>query len=260
MAGRGGYGGRGRGMGSMGIGFPGANQYAGPQQNPYVSIAMLDEDIPLQTLFTLLEVWGNVVYLKRNFQKPLVVTAKFGSNEDASAAAANLKRTPIGDRDCEISGRIFGHFENRPGFQEPTDDGDPTDTECKQFHFANSRHRMSGNRSRLPPSDILKVTNVNLEVNDEGCSAVKSSFEALGLTPVKTECAPDGNGFHVQFGSVRDAVRGLTAGQGRLCGEERSNIVFAPREKAALAPAAVAASPVAAPLPTEDAAPPPTDA
>ena len=230
----------GRGVGPRGRGgfdpsFAGQQQAGYDQVNPFVSIAMLAEDIPLLSLFTLLEVWGNIVYIKRNFNKPEVITARFSDYSDAVNCAQNLKRVPIGDGDCEISGKIFGHFNEKSGFTEPNDEGDPSNAECKSFNFSSWKHRMGAHRIRSGISDTLKLFNVPAEI---GAMAVQSSFQSLGVMP--QEVTYDENAYIVTFADNRSAVKALIRGHNQVCGEQKSVMVFCPSTKPQELPATAA--------------------
>jgi hypothetical protein len=186
--------------------------------NPFLSVAMLDKDVPLQPLFDLCEVYGQVAYIRRNFKKPEILTVKYQSAQEAQLAAMCIKHVPFFG--STISGRNFSSFEERA--PEPTADGDPNDPSILGFNFANARHRPQETRGRFPPSEILRIEGFRTPITAE---SIHSFFESIGVPPV-TVTADDNDSFTVTFTDVASGVKALCFGQGKVCGDENSCVTF----------------------------------
>ena len=215
--------------------------YHGGPQVPIVSLGLVPELVSLQSLFNLLEVWGTVIYIKRNYHKPKVVTVKFVSLSDAENCVNNVKKVHIDDGDEHVSARLFGHFKDAT-FQEPTDEGDPNDAAtCQGYNFSSAKHRSSAQRCRNPPSEILKLLGAGEGHEPE---AIAARFDSLGLpVPISvtahSELAPSTNNtadggadnapqtissYLLTFTQTKEAIKALMGGTDKVGGA----LVFAP--------------------------------
>lgn len=214
-------------------------QHGGPKV-PIVSLGLVPETVSLQSLFNLLEVWGTVIFIKRNYNKPKVVTVKFVSLSDAENCVHNMKKVHIDDGDEHVSARLFGHF-NDATFQEPADEGDPNDaTTCLGYNFSSATHRSSAQRCRNAPSEILKLINVGPETTPE---SITGQFLHLDL-PVPTAVTPqieataDGenaetpatSSYLLNFPGSVEAIKAVMEATGKISGQ----LIFAPSAQPAV--------------------------
>eukprot|EP00331_Platyophrya_macrostoma_P020534 CAMPEP_0176463498 /NCGR_PEP_ID=MMETSP0127-20121128/35921_1 /TAXON_ID=938130 /ORGANISM="Platyophrya macrostoma, Strain WH" /LENGTH=551 /DNA_ID=CAMNT_0017855663 /DNA_START=36 /DNA_END=1691 /DNA_ORIENTATION=+ len=201
----------------------------------YISVAFYDPELPLQPLFTLLEAFGSVVSIRRNHNRPEIVTVKMATPQDADACCKYLRQVPIGSK--TVSAKHFGQYQER---HPCTDDSDPTVAATTQFDFTASRHRSPAQRSKTSPSKLLKVTHVS-HVSEADLMAY---FAQVNVFPENIK--KEGDVFFVRVDTLESSVKLLIECQSRVCGEERSNVIFVedPLAETAAADAAAAAAPI----------------
>jgi hypothetical protein len=215
----GGFGGRGGLTGRGGIrGGRGGNMPTGG--TAYLSLAMVPPEAPLSEIFTLCEVYGKVMHIRRNFTKPKIVTVRYYAMNQAAIAALCIKATPF--HGTEIYGRVYDRWEDRAA--EPTEEGDPSDPSVRSYHFGSAKHRGPNGWSRAPPSEVLIVRGFG----DASKTAedVHQGFADLGFTPNGVEVSNDGDAYLALFDSTEVGVKALIACHGKLCGDEDSIIIF----------------------------------
>jgi hypothetical protein len=175
MAGRGGRGAaRGRGVGRGGADFsPFGTREQMPNHNSTSVIIVCGVPLgtSLQTLFVLLELYGNVNGLKRLAKSPEQVVAKFQHDQDARTAAYFLSNCPYyGSR---LAVRTFMGYDDRTPFHGEPDD-DPSDDSVHTYDFTHAHHRSrhgaaqhQNNTKKLKPSQYLFVANLTEEISDD---------------------------------------------------------------------------------------------
>jgi hypothetical protein len=204
----------------------------------YISVAFFSPTVPLQSLFTLLEAFGGVVSIRRNHNRPEIVTVKMATPHDADACCKYMRQVPLAG--LTLSAKHFGQYQER---NPCTDDADPTVATTTQFDFTASRHRSPAQRSKASPSKLLKITMSQATEAD-----LMTYFTQLNLFPENIR--KEGDAFLVRMDSIEAAVKLLIECHGRVCNEERSNVLFVedPNATAEAATAPVAESQVNAPV------------
>ncbi|EPY20313.1 hypothetical protein AGDE_14742 [Angomonas deanei] len=202
-------------MNPMQSGMP-MNHVPGP--TVYLSVTVVPESEPLQTIFVLMEVFGGVVTIRRTQRNKEILTVKCADIEDAENIARHLRRVPYAGG--TVSGKPFPTYVDR---HPCTDEGDPNDPATEQYNFTASRHRRPGQRSKCGASRYLKVT---------GCSSftvedIQNYLTSKNFTPESITKDEEGD-FLVVLPSIEAAVNVIITCQANICGEERSSVLFVP--------------------------------
>ncbi|KAH9578679.1 hypothetical protein LSM04_002151 [Trypanosoma melophagium] len=240
--GRGGAGGHRGASGGMGFdpmvmgyphmgyqGMPGMMPMAGGMMNAYMSqkplpnsptvflsVTVVPETEPLQSIFILLEAFGGVVTIRRNHNKKEILTVKMASIPEADSVVQYMRKVPFAGG--TVSAKRFPTYNERTPC---TDDGDPRDPATAQYDFTTARHRSPGQRSKCHPSNVLKVT---------GCAGyseadVMTYFTSENFFPDRI-IKDDEGAFTLQMADTDTAVALLVKCHNNVCGEERSNVLF----------------------------------
>lgn len=181
----------------------------------YISVAFYDPELPLVPLFTLLEAYGGVVSIRRNHNRPEIVTVKMATPQDADACCKYLRQAPIGSK--TVSAKHFGQYQER---HPCTDELDVNLASTTQFDFTASRHRSPAHRSKTSPSKLLKVTNVPNATEAD----LMAYFSQVNIYPENIK--KEGDVFIVRMDTLEAAVKLLVQCQSQVCGEEKSNVIF----------------------------------
>lgn len=283
MDGRGGRG-RGRGgvpgaMGAPGapgaMGAPGFTPYENAQgyQDPVVIVSGVPEDQPLKNLWTLMEVYGNVRTLRRQYSARTSVIATMYSHNDLRAMLQNINNCPFFGSTLTI--KSFAGFNVKGGHQTEWNVGLATDPNTLAYDFSTSHHRGRPSDKAAPvrkgrPAKYLFVTNLSDKITDDMCKAL---FTSKGFTLLDFERKSDTIAI-IDFESVDIAIRALCEVHATLMEERHIKVSFslwpphsvppgvnaekADGEDDTAQPAADAAA--AAPAAPADAAPPAAEA
>ena len=220
--------GMGMGMGMMRGGMfnpllAGAPLMQGQQQQQafgptvYASVAIVPESASLFALFTILEVFGGVVFIRRNQNKREITTVKMASTQDTETISKYLRQTPFFG--VTVSAKPFPSYNER---NPATSEGDPRDASVVQYDFTNMRHRNSSQRCRCSASNLLKLTGVANHTE----SSVMSFFNERNFYPERLVKDEAEGYFTVQMDTTENAVKLILECQWAVCGEEKSNLVF----------------------------------
>ncbi|RNC49076.1 hypothetical protein TcCL_NonESM00906 [Trypanosoma cruzi] len=182
----------------------------------FLSVTVVPETEPLQTIFTLLETFGGVVTIRRNHNKKDILTVKMASIPEADNVVQHVRKVPFAGG--TVSAKRFPTYNERTPC---TDDGDPLDSATSQYDFTTARHRSPGQRSKCNPSNVLKVT---------GCAGyseadVMTYFTSENFFPDRIIKDEEG-AFTVYMADTATAVTLLVKCHNSVCGEERSNVLF----------------------------------
>lgn len=191
------------------------------QDNPFISVAHLDENIPLQYLFVLCELYGHVCYIRRNFSKPQILTVKFKSFQEAQTAATYIKELPV----CgsNVNARTFGHFTERSGV--PPGEGDPNDPACRAYNFDSPgvKHRAQNARCRCSPNEKVRIYGLKEVTSDD----VHKYYESIGCPPISTVCDDETRGIYIlEYEDIANAIKSLILSHGHVCGNESATVSF----------------------------------
>ncbi|RNF01909.1 polypyrimidine binding protein [Trypanosoma rangeli] len=198
---RGGMGGRGRGRGGgMGrYGLPYAVNghmahppyaaagapYAQPPTDAVVIVSNMPETVALHDLWVLLEVYGNVNSLKRQFSSKSTVVAHFQNVYDARLAVQYLQGCPF--HGATLSLKHFAGYVERGGRTE-WNSGPATDPATHAVLFSSGYHHRTkptaafNPTGRVRPGKNLFISNLTEAITDEDIKEVftKAGFELDG--------------------------------------------------------------------------------
>lgn len=203
--GRGGFG-RGRGMGGpQGYGMVASGGYStydafqmmapptmeggyaeGPAVDGTVIINNVSESVPLYDLWVLLEVYGNVNSMKRQFKEKTNVVAQFQNARDAKAAVMYLQGCPFRDGRF-LSLKLFAGYVERGGRVE-WNAGQATDPATQAVLFTSGYHHRTKPSApynplgQIRPDKNIFVSNLIESITDE---QVKALFQAAGFQVVQ---------------------------------------------------------------------------
>nr|CCC54007.1 conserved hypothetical protein [Trypanosoma vivax Y486] len=194
----------------------------------FLSVTVVPETEPLQSIFILLEAFGGVVTIRRNHNKKDILTVKMASIPEADNVVQFVRKIPFAGG--TVSAKRFPTYNERTPC---TDDGNPLDAATVQYDFTTARHRSPGQRSRCHPSSVLKVTGCS------GCSEadVMTYFTSENFYPDRI-IKDDEGAFTVHMADAETAVALLIKCHNNVCGEERSNVLFIEGPKETPAPSA----------------------
>ncbi|CUI14355.1 RNA-binding protein, putative [Bodo saltans] len=207
------------------------NDGGGIGSTVYLSCAFVPLEVSLQSVFHILESYGTVVSIRRNQNNPEIVTVKMSSTQDADQCVQFVRNMPVSSGKTMSAKRFPKYLERHPC----SEDGDPSNPATTQYDFTTSRHRSQNHRSKTGVSRKLKVT-----------LCPHSEAEVMEFLVAKDLFAEsvqrDGDVILLTMNSTENALSVLTQCQGKLCGEERSNIIFV-EDDSPLPPAEPAAAP-----------------
>lgn len=273
--GRGGFGmpmdGRGRGMGmgmgrGRGMGDPSAftpyDNVAG-YQDPVVIVQGVPEDCALKNIWTLLECYGNVRSVRRQFNTRTSVIATLYSHNDLRTMLYSVNNCPFYGSTLTI--KSFAGFNAKGGHQTEWNSGLPTDPATLAYDFSTSHHRSRpsdkqvGTVRKGRPSKFLFITSLSDKITDD---MVKNLFTSKGYTVLDFERKSDTIAI-IDLESIDVAVRALCDTHATQFDERYIKVSFslwAPHSVAPV-PAAAAEGDDAAPAATAgNSAPAPTEA
>lgn len=190
------------------------NAAAGNAPTVYLSIAFLSTETPLQALFVLLEAYGGVVSIRRNQNKPEIITVKMATTQDADHVVQYVRNVPLGPK--TINAKRFAQYQEK---YPCSDEQNPFDAATLNYDFTTSRHRSPLHRSKASPSRVLKIT-LCPHTEEE----LMAFFTECGMFP--ENITKEGDHFLVRMDTVENAVRLLVDCQNRVCNEEKSNVIF----------------------------------
>lgn len=146
-----------------------------------VIVSGVPENVPLQPLWVLLETFGNVLTLKRQFSSKTNVIAKFQNASDSRTVMPIIQQTPFFGG--TISAKHFAGYVDRAAFRTEWNLGPPTDAATAAYNFASEHHRTKPSATFSPglrprPDCNLFVTNLSESVSDD---EVKELFTSRGF-------------------------------------------------------------------------------
>jgi hypothetical protein len=224
-----------------------------------ILVSGVGQTVALMKLFTLLEVYGNVLGLRRMTKTPETVLAKFERAEDAQVALSLLQGAPFFGHDLALK-RFDGYSDRGSGFTTTPAGGSPDDAATTCFDFTGTRHRgkpfMPAGQSsafgrKFRPGKNLFVANLTEAIADGELNALFQDkgfvvSDYLRKTPMYSILA---------FESTADAIAALVAVHGTQFKERYLRVTFSNMDPAAAAalPAggAAAADGEAAPAPKD---------
>ncbi|KAH9578732.1 RNA recognition motif domain [Trypanosoma melophagium] len=201
---RGGMGGRGRGRGAAmgrysnpyapagaGAAGPaahasyGAGSYGVPTTDAVVIVSNVPETVALHDLWVLLEVYGNVNSLKRQFSSKTTVVAHFQNVHDARLAVQHLQGCPF--HGATLSLKHFAGYVERGGRTE-WNSGPATDPATHAVLFSSGYHHRTkptaafNPTGRVRPGKNLFISNLTEAITDDDIKEVfsKAGFELEG--------------------------------------------------------------------------------
>lgn len=230
MDARGGMGMRGRGMGGMGgpmMGRGGAAPYENPMQyqDPVVIVTNVPEDCPLKNLWTLMEVYGNVRTLRRQYSARTSVIAAMYSHNDLRAMLSNINGCPFYGSTLGI--KSFAGFNVKGSHHTEWNAGLATDPNTLAYDFSSSHHRgrpsdKLTNVRKGRPAKHLFVTNLSDKISDDVC---KSLFTSKGYTLLDYERKSDTIAI-IDLESIEVAVKALCDTHATLIEERHVKVSF----------------------------------
>ena len=179
--------GRGRGRGSGMRGAPGAvmipSDYGGELPTT-VLFSGIPTTCPLQNLFALCEVYGNVISIKRQYNNPDNCVVRFQNGIDAKSAAHFLQG-PVPFFGGEFTCKQFGGYVEKR-FVTNTPESNPQDPDCREYDFTHMHHRTSPNQlmntsRKFVPSPHVFITNLTDRISDE---MLRAALVERGPEPV----------------------------------------------------------------------------
>ncbi|EKG04725.1 hypothetical protein TCSYLVIO_004216 [Trypanosoma cruzi] len=194
---RGGMGGRGRGRGGL-MGRYGptyaangpmahppyaasSTPYAQPPNDAVVIVSNMPETVPLHDLWVLLEVYGNVNSLKRQFSSKSNVVAHFQNVYDARLAVQYLQGCPF--HGATLLLKHFAGYVERGGRTE-WNSGPATDPATHAVLFSSGYHHRTkptaafNPTGRVRPGKNLFISNLTEAITDED---IKEEFTKAGF-------------------------------------------------------------------------------
>eukprot|EP00796_Vickermania_ingenoplastis_P013330 gene13330-9163_t len=234
--------GRGRGRGAMGVPPPGPGGYP-PYQDPYkqaygstdpsrpavdttVIVSNVAESVPLYDLWVLLEVYGNVTSLKRQYKDKTNVVAQFQNSLDAKSAVTYLQGCPFREGRT-LSLKLFSGYVERGGRVE-WNAGPATDPSTQAvlftigFHHRTKPSATFNRLGRIRPDKNIFVSNLIESITDE---EVKTLFEAAN-TWIVDFYRKNASVAIVSFREVAEAVDALIAVHAKKVQDRYLRITF----------------------------------
>lgn len=169
-----------QGEDAMGYQYP-PQPYQHHQTNETaVMISNVALSVPLYDLWVLLEVYGNVNSLKRQYKDKTNVVAQFQNGMDAKTAVVYLNNCPFRGN-LSLSLKLFAGYVERGG-KEEWNSGPATDPNSHAVLFSGYHHRtkpsaMFNRLGRIRPDKIIFVSNLIESITDDELKAV---FQASG--------------------------------------------------------------------------------
>ena len=226
------------GRGGAPPGSPGYQPYdAAPTGDaPVVIVSNVPEDSCLQSLWVLLEVYGNVISLKRQFNNKTNIIATFQHLQDAKSAYFFMEGCPYFGQNLHLK-----HF---AGYVERTradwsQQGLPTDPATLAYSFADSHHRTRPNAAfnadrKYKPDRHLFIGNLNEAITDD---TIREIFTNKGVA-IHDYFRKAGNIAILSVESPAKAVEGLVALHGTQIGDRYIKITFSGFPPGSLPPGA----------------------
>ncbi|KAG8347439.1 putative RNA-binding protein [Trypanosoma vivax] len=214
--GRGRIGPIGRGVHSFGPGLPGAHPpYAaaacnGPPPEAVVIVSGVPDTVALHDLWVLLEVYGNVNSLKRQFSSKTNVIAHFQNVHDARLAVQHLQGCPF--HGSSLSLKHFAGYIERGGKTE-WNTGPATDPSTHAVLFSSGYHHRTkptaafNPMGRVRPSKNLFISNLTTAITDD---EIKEIFTNAGFE-LEAFYRKNSNVVIVSLSDVENAVHALIA-------------------------------------------------
>lgn len=197
----------------------------GGNDSAVVIVSGVPESVPLQSLWVLLEVYGNVQSLKRQFSHKTNVVAQFQNLHDARGVLVHLQHCPFFGSTLQL--KHFAGYVDRSGSKTEWNSGPATDPGTLAFLFHGSHHRTKPSapfnpKQKCRPDKYLFVSNLSEEIPD---TEVAELFRAKGFTVLdmyrKTPVAAI-----VSLGSVEEAVEALIAVHATLMNGRYLSVAF----------------------------------
>ena len=219
--------GRGRGMGAV-PGAPGGftpYENAAGYQDPVVIVTGVPEEVCLKNLWTLMECYGNVRTLRRQFSARTSVIATLYSHNDLRTMLMSVNGCPFYGSTLGI--KSFAGFNVKGGHQTEWNAGAPTDPATLAYDFSTSHHRgrpsdKANNVRKGRPSKALFVTNLSDKITDD---MVRTLFTSKGYTLLDFERKSD-TIVIVDLESIDTAVRALCDTHATVIEERHVKVSF----------------------------------
>lgn len=162
---------------------PGA--YGAPPSDAVVIVSNMPETVALHDLWVLLEVYGNVNSLKRQFSSKTTVVAHFQNVYDARLAVQHLQGCPF--HGATLSLKHFAGYVERGGRTE-WNSGPATDPATHAVLFSSGYHHRTkptaafNPTGRVRPGKNLFISNLTEAITDDDIGEVftKAGFELDG--------------------------------------------------------------------------------
>lgn len=149
-----------------------------PSGEAVVIVSNVPETIPLHNLWVLLEVYGNVNSLKRQYSHKENVVAQFQNPQDAHSVVILLQGCPFYGSTLNL--KQFAGYVERGASKVEWNSGPATDAAVTAVLFNNQHHRTKPSAPFNPkqknrPDKVLFISNLTAEITDENVTELFTS-------------------------------------------------------------------------------------
>eukprot|EP00744_Colponema_vietnamica_P003927 GILI01005949.1.p1 GENE.GILI01005949.1~~GILI01005949.1.p1 ORF type:complete len:292 (+),score=89.62 GILI01005949.1:3-878(+) len=215
-------------MGGMMMGRGGGAPYDNSMQqfqDPVVIISGVPEDTNLKNLWTLMEVYGNVRTLRRQYSARTNVIVAMYSHNDLRPMLTNMAGCPFYGSTLGI--KSFAGFNVKGSHHTEWNVGLATDPNTLAYDFSTSHHRgrpsdKATNIRKGRPAKHLFVTNLSDKISDDVCRGL---FTSKGYSILDYERKSDTIAI-IDLESIDVAVRALCDTHATLVEERHVKVSF----------------------------------
>ncbi|CCW62752.1 unnamed protein product [Phytomonas sp. EM1] len=216
----------GAGFDPLGVAVYGGGRPMVPQpEEATVVISNVAENVPLYDLWVLLEVYGNVDSLRRQYKDKTSVSAQFQHFLDAKTAVVYLQNCPFHDRMLGL--KLFAGYVERGGKIE-WNAGPATDPATQAVLFTSGFHHRTkpsapfNPLSRIRPDKNLFVSNLVDSITDDELKSKLTKRNAV----IEKFYRKNATVAIVGFKDIGDAINALVAAHGIQLKERYLRITF----------------------------------